>query len=392
LNAILHISRDWICALDANRHFTYWSPAVRELIGYEAAELLDRPATQVMDPGGPADVQRTHAKQGHGKIGGGLGSTAFGGVQAACRHRDCGQVWLEVSDVVHHAAGGRVSGYEGAAQALSAEVADVAVRVQQARARVERMLAERLLITAFQPIFDLDTGHRIGAEALTRFIDDPGFSPEIWFRDAETAGLVVELDLLAVGAALDRAGEFPDNGDVFLNVCPVTCLDTRLIAALDAGPVAASRIVVEITEHTAVSDYAPLRAALTVLRSRGVRIAVDDAGAGFASGRHIIQLEPDVIKIDRDIVSGIDTDPARRAVTAAMVQMAGALGATLVAEGIETAAELAAVTALGVTAGQGYLLGRPAVARRDWGPPHSEPILVANRARRAGQGAWKFFG
>jgi PAS domain-containing protein len=80
LNAILHISRDWIWALDANRLFTYCSPAVRELLGYEAPELLGRPATQIMDPGDRADVQRTQAKQGHGKDGDGLGSTAFDGV------------------------------------------------------------------------------------------------------------------------------------------------------------------------------------------------------------------------------------------------------------------------------------------------------------------------
>jgi EAL domain-containing protein (putative c-di-GMP-specific phosphodiesterase class I) len=126
------------------------------------------------------------------------------------------------------------------------------------------------------------------------------------------------------------------------------------------------RIVLELTERFAVADYKPLVEATERLRESGVRIAVDDAGADFASMRHILQLNPDLIKLDRSIISGIDADPGRRALGRAMVSFAAELGAMLVAEGIETETELCTVTELGMNAGQGYLLGRPSVQAEDW--------------------------
>jgi EAL domain-containing protein (putative c-di-GMP-specific phosphodiesterase class I) len=139
-----------------------------------------------------------------------------------------------------------------------------------------------------------------------------------------------------------------------------------LAAAIVDSAVPPRRIVLEVTERQEVGDYAPLAAALAPLRRAGLRIAVDDAGAGFASMRHILQLKPDLIKLDREIIAGIDGDPAQRALGAAMVGFACEIGAVLVAEGIETEAELAAVTKLGMTAAQGYLLGRPSLRPEDW--------------------------
>ncbi|WP_436065229.1 EAL domain-containing protein [Arthrobacter sp. LjRoot14] len=126
------------------------------------------------------------------------------------------------------------------------------------------------------------------------------------------------------------------------------------------------RIVVELTERSAVADYARLAEALAPLRSAGVRIAIDDVGAGFSSMRHILRLSPELIKLDRTIVAGVDCDPNQRALCTAMVSFASQIGASLVAEGIQTNAELTAVTEMGVNIGQGYLLGRPSVLPSDW--------------------------
>jgi EAL domain-containing protein (putative c-di-GMP-specific phosphodiesterase class I) len=126
------------------------------------------------------------------------------------------------------------------------------------------------------------------------------------------------------------------------------------------------RIVLELTERLEVSEYGPLLAALTPLRECGLRIAVDDAGSGFASMRHVLHIRPDIIKLDRSLIAGIDDDQGQRALGAAMAEFARQTGATIVAEGIETQEELAAVSGLGMTAGQGYLLGRPCVHPREW--------------------------
>jgi EAL domain-containing protein (putative c-di-GMP-specific phosphodiesterase class I) len=151
-----------------------------------------------------------------------------------------------------------------------------------------------------------------------------------------------------------------------VNLSPRACLDRRLPTILENSSIRARRIVLELTERHQVIDYETLAAALAPLRSSGLRIAVDDAGAGFASMRHVLQLRPDLIKLDRNIIAGIDTDPGQRALGAAMVGFATEIDAGLVAEGIETEAELTSVTTLGMTAGQGYLLGRPSVRPEDW--------------------------
>lgn len=123
--------------------------------------------------------------------------------------------------------------------------------------------------------------------------------------------------------------------------------------------VPANRIILEVTEHAAIEAYEQLGAALSVFRQRGLRVAVDDAGAGYASFRHILRLRPDIIKLDMALTRDIDQDPARRALASALITFAGNTRSTIVAEGVETAAELHTLQQLGVTAAQGYYLGRP---------------------------------
>ena len=143
---------------------------------------------------------------------------------------------------------------------------------------------------------------------------------------------------------------------------------------LKQSGLAADRVVLELTERAPVDQYEPLLSALHPLRQCGVRIAVDDAGSGFSSMRHILRLRPDIIKLDRSLVAGLDNNRAQRALGAAMVGFAREIGAQIVAEGIETHAELSAVTQLGMTSGQGYFLGGPSLHPSDWeawGKPES---------------------
>jgi EAL domain-containing protein (putative c-di-GMP-specific phosphodiesterase class I) len=126
------------------------------------------------------------------------------------------------------------------------------------------------------------------------------------------------------------------------------------------------RVVVEITEHSSIADYKPVRAAREQLRERGVRVAVDDAGSGYASLRHVLELAPDLIKIDRSLISGVDADPVRGSMVAAVLMFALQSGASVVAEGVETVAELDVLRELGVEHAQGYLIARPSSDPHDW--------------------------
>jgi EAL domain-containing protein (putative c-di-GMP-specific phosphodiesterase class I) len=223
-----------------------------------------------------------------------------------------------------------------------------------------------MILTAFQPIHELTTGNITGVEALARFPSDDSRSPDHWFNEATSVGLGGELEFAALEAALHNTAELPEHLYVALNLSPETCLDPRLPGFLEQSGLAVDRIVLELTERLAVDEYAPLLAALAPLRRHGLRIAVDDAGSGFSSMRHILQLRPDIIKLDRSLIAGIDSDQGQRALGAAMVEFAKQIRARIVAEGIETQAELTAVTQLGMTSGQGYFLGRPTIHPTDW--------------------------
>jgi EAL domain-containing protein (putative c-di-GMP-specific phosphodiesterase class I) len=175
-------------------------------------------------------------------------------------------------------------------------------------------------------------------------------------------GLGEELELRAIEAALARLEEIPAEAYLSLNASPQTLCSPRLHALLEGLP--GARIALELTEHAPVADYAALSQALSLLRARGVRLLIDDAGAGFASLKHVLDLAPDAIKLDLSLTRDIDRDPVRRALAASLVGFARELGASLIAEGVETAAELRALRELGISHGQGYYLGRP-------GPPGS---------------------
>ena len=238
--------------------------------------------------------------------------------------------------------------------------------VFEIEAHLERLFATRTLVTAFQPIRDLASVEVVGVEALTRFVCSPLRSPDQWFREAEAVGRGTDLEFLALETALRAAADLPEHLYVGVNLSPRACLDPRLSEAIRRSRMKPQRIVVELTEHSVVANYADLMAALAPLREDGLRLAIDDACNGFSSLRHVAMLSPEMIKLDRTISAGIDTNPNLRALCAAMVSFATEIGSRLVAEGIETRAQLALVTGLGVHAGQGYLLGHPSVRPEDW--------------------------
>lgn len=237
---------------------------------------------------------------------------------------------------------------------------------RRSRKKIEAILGDRMLLTAFQPICELATGSVVGVEALTRFVSDDGASADHWFNEAAAVGLGADLEFAALQAALAAAEKLPSHLYVDLNLSPATCLDPRLRAFVEQSELALDRIVIELTERLAEDEYAPLVEALAPLRLRGLRVAVDGAGAGFGSMRQVKLLSPDIVKLDRGLISGIDRAAGQQTVGAAMVEFARQIDADLVAEGIETEAELATVTRLGMTAGQGYLLGRPSVQPLEW--------------------------
>jgi EAL domain-containing protein (putative c-di-GMP-specific phosphodiesterase class I) len=243
-------------------------------------------------------------------------------------------------------------------------------RLKRVRRTLEQVIAGEELQIAFQPIAAVSDGRPIGVEALARFPVDP---PEVtdtgagrWFYEARQVGLEREFDLLAVRRALTAATALPKHLYVSINVSPNTLAAPELLSELVGGELSPDRLVIEITEHLSIEDYVPLQAARLTLRERGIRLAVDDAGAGFASFRHIVALAPDVLKIDRTIVAGIDRDPARSALVASLVMFARDSGIATVGEGVETIGELHCLDSLGVQAAQGHLTGRPSVRPADW--------------------------
>jgi EAL domain-containing protein (putative c-di-GMP-specific phosphodiesterase class I) len=222
------------------------------------------------------------------------------------------------------------------------------------RAELHSIIAAGAYSVAFQPIVDLGSGTVVGFEALTRFAD--GTRPDRRFADADAVGLGIELETATLGAAIEAASALPVNAFVSLNVSPSLVLAGDRLANLLAR--ASVPIVLEMTEHTPVADYALLRAALEGL-GPSIRFAIDDAGAGYSSFRHILELRPDFVKLDIGLVRSIEDDAARQAFVAGMVYFVLRTGCTLIAEGIETAAERDVLEALAVDLGQGFLFGRP---------------------------------
>ena len=224
------------------------------------------------------------------------------------------------------------------------------------KSALERVIASREFSMHFQPVLELDDLSVVGYEALARF--DDATPPLTRFAEAGRLGLRAKLEVVTFVAAVEQARALPEDAWLSVNA------SARLLALPEIQRAAAQigrRIVVEVTEHERVDDYEQVTAALKEFEP-GTQLAVDDAGAGYASLRHILMLHPDLIKLDREWVEAIESDAARQALVAGLRHFAASIGAQLVAEGIETESELATLRAIGVELGQGYLFARPAPA------------------------------
>jgi len=224
--------------------------------------------------------------------------------------------------------------------------------------RVEAASHGQRLVPVFQPIVDLRTRTVSGCEALSRFHLEPLRSPDQWFAEADAIGLGLELEMHAIRSAVASRHRLPSGTYLSVNASPKTLLSQEFattVSSLDG-----ELLVVEVTEHSAVEDYDALKRAIDQLRSRGVRLAIDDLGTGFASFMHIVKLLPEFMKLDLSLTRDIERDPVKQALTAALVGFAAQIGAHLIAEGVETAEELLTLIGLGVEYAQGYYLAAPA--------------------------------
>jgi EAL domain-containing protein (putative c-di-GMP-specific phosphodiesterase class I) len=242
---------------------------------------------------------------------------------------------------------------------------------------MERVLHDPKAVHAvFQPIVDLRRGIVVGYEALARFAAPPEASPDRWLAEAESRGVADALSARILSRALQQRTSLPPNTFLSVNVAPKDVAGPAVRGALLA-PATLAGVVIEVTEHAPIGDFAELDRLLATFREAGAIIAVDDAGAGYAGLTHILELRPQIVKLDRALVSGIDRDEAKRVLVETIGNATGRLDAWLLAEGIERPEELDVLVGMGVPLGQGYALGRPSA------PWSSVPPAMAARIRLA---------
>jgi PAS domain S-box-containing protein len=355
---MLETTNEWVWSVDVEGRFVSSNSMVEQFLGYSVGELIGRSGPSLIHP----EEREESLRARRGDPGSAEGWSAR---VVRYRHRDGSDRWLESNAVAIRDDAGARSGFRGATRDVTRRVldaqADAAARdaFREKRARIAAVLAEPAdrLRMVFQPIMGLD-GSVAGVESLARFSGPPNRSPDQWFAEASEVGLGVELELLAVRLAVAQLAALPE-GYVAVNLSPTSLLSDELRRLVADVSFPSTRVVIELTEHVEITRYDDVRAAIDELRALGMRLAVDDAGSGFASLKHILELRPDFIKLDRTMVAGIATDPARRALAAALADFASSIGARVVAEGVEAIDELQAVRVAGIGWAQGYLFGQP---------------------------------
>lgn len=230
-------------------------------------------------------------------------------------------------------------------------------QIDQKRSSVERVIDANDYNFLYQPIWNFQSSRPVGFEALCRFTAEPYRTPDLWFHDAAEVGCGSRLEMAAIEKALEALSVIPEDTFLSVNASPGTIISDKFQKLFTDQP--NHRLVVEVTEHALVDDYAKLRRAIDELRAKGIRLAIDDAGSGYSSLQHILHLNPDIIKLDMALTRSVDIDPARRALASALIFFGHETGCVIVAEGIETQAELDTLRVLGVPRGQGYFLGHP---------------------------------
>ena len=341
----------WEC--DAVGNVTFVGERITEHFGYKPAEALRLNLRDVVHP------------QEHDRLAM-LTADGAGWTQATwrCLREDGSERWMSSTAMPNRAADGTLLGFTGATYPLDGDALEQQ-RLSDLANDIRARLDSHDVQAVFQPILSVATGYLIGAEALSRF---PGSerNPEQWFTGATEVGLGVELEMLTLRRSLVAAQQLPEDIYLSLNVSPQTLLRPELLELLLNSGLSPDRLVVEVTEHASIVNYDQVLDVLGELRTNGVRLAVDDAGAGYASFRHILRLAPEIIKLDRSLIAGIHDDPALRALASAVVTFGADMKATITAEGIETSEELRCAQSLGIHAAQGYLFGRPTAECASW--------------------------
>jgi PAS domain S-box-containing protein len=379
LDSLALTTHEMLWRTDPQGRLTWTNGVARDLLGYHPEELVGRSVTALLDrdqlPLWRRQV-RTFVNAGHG----------WRDVPHRVVHRDGRTLLVEASGQPVVDRRGVVVGYQGTARRLGGPTAE-AERLAHERQRVTSLLSPEAVRIAFQPIVNLSTGAVVGAEALTRFVTEPDVPPDTWFSRAWEVGLGVALELQSLRVALAELPKLPDELYVSVNAAPRTVLEPTFLELITDPSTPLHRLVLEITEHESIDDYSLLRGVLAPARRQGLRLAVDDAGAGYASFRHIVKLRPDHIKLDRDLTAGIESDPARRALAGAVVVFALELDASVTAEGVETPEQLDTLRSLSVDAAQGFYLGRPVcdpVRWQSWRSVHHLVPRVTGQDATAG--------
>ncbi|MEH6572530.1 MULTISPECIES: EAL domain-containing protein [Pseudoalteromonas] len=228
----------------------------------------------------------------------------------------------------------------------------------ESKSLIENIIKTNDITIYFQPIFNLSTNQLSGYESLSRFFIEPYKTPDIWFEDAEKLGLGEALEILAIQNTLHCLDQFDEKAYITINTSPQHILSGSIDKVLQS--IDCNRIILEVTEHSPILDYQAMRTALQPLRSKGVRLAIDDVGAGYSSFQHILELEADIIKLDISLTQNINKDSRKFLLAKALCGFAKAINCSIVAEGIENQDELNTLRKLGVDNVQGYFIGRPA--------------------------------
>jgi EAL domain-containing protein (putative c-di-GMP-specific phosphodiesterase class I)/CheY-like chemotaxis protein len=270
----------------------------------------------------------------------------------------------ELIEVVRRAAAGEAMLSHAITSTVVHELATLLRQREQAaeaqrahQAIFRRFIGGEGMSILFQPVMELATGGCVGYEALARFDRDPERSPRDWFDEAGGVGFRLELESAAISEALAALPRIPAPMFLEVNAAPTTIASEELDRLLMGVP--PDRLVVDISARDREYDYRAFELSLARLRARGVRLAVDDVGASDAGLQHLLELAPDMVKLDRAIFGGIGGRPAFKAMARALVKLGHDTGAVVVAEGVESPEELEWVRSLGVNLGQGFLFGRP---------------------------------
>jgi PAS domain S-box-containing protein len=358
LSAVEFAAGDALWEVSADGVITYVSAGAPDILGPGTQRLVGNHIDRILPE---HERQRGTQLLADGAVAGGWQDQEFTYITT-----EGDEIVLLSTAVANIGPNGQVVGFTGTIRRRDEAIAARRDR-DEAQDRITSILDRRAVQIVFQPIIDVQSGRVVGAEALSRFLLDPVVAPDRIFADAASVGLGVELELLAIEEALLEGRQLPRDVYVSVNVSPHTVLSGQLERVLSASGWDPRRLIIEITEHVSVADYDCVNAALSPLRVQGIRLAVDDAGAGYASFQHILKLRPDFIKLDRGLVAGIESDPAQRALVAAVATFARDVGAQIIAEGIETQCELAAAEQLGLSCAQGYYIARPTPVVSTWG-------------------------